>query len=85
MKVMTLYLVVVVTCLGTLTVAVAQALAESGKPLTESLPPEVCKGIEAYVARIDTAKSMREPSKRAELYTAAKADLEPVMKQYNKT
>ncbi len=83
MKNPTLCLALVVICLGVFSVSGAQAQQKAGKPASSAPPREVCRAIEAYVAKVDTAKSMSDPSKRAEQYAQAKQDLETVLKKHN--
>ena len=64
-------------------ISAAQTRQAGGKPISSSLPREACRAIEAYVAKVDIAKSMSDPSKRAEHYAEAKQDLEKVLKPLN--
>ncbi len=53
--------------------------------VTSPPPREACRAIEAYVAKIDTAKSISDLSKRGELYQNAKQELDKVLKQYKQS
>lgn len=85
MKSPVLCLILVVICLGVFSLADAQAQQSGGKTASSAPPREVCRAIEAYVAKVDTAKSISDPSKRAEQYSEAKQDLETVLKRSNQT
>jgi len=68
-----------------LSVAGAQTSPNVGEKSQDSLPREACQALESYIANIDVAKSQAAPSKRAQLYQEAKAQLEPVLKRCGKT
>jgi len=61
----------------------AQTPQAAGKPISTSPPREACQAIEAYVAKVDTAKSISDSAKRAEHYAQARQDLEKVLKRLN--
>jgi len=85
MKSPILCLILVVICLGVFSISGAQAQKSGGKTASSPPPREVCRAIEAYVAKVDTAKSVSDPSKRAEQYAEAKQDLETVLKRNDRT
>ncbi len=85
MKSRILCLILGVICLGMLSFAGVHAQQKAGKPSSGAPPRDVCRAIEAYVAKVDTAKSISDPSKRAEQYSQAKQDLETVLKKHNQT
>ena len=85
MKNPVLCLILVVICLGMFSIAAAQAQKSGAKSASSAPPREVCRAIEAYVAKVDTAKSISDPSKRAEQYAGAQQDLETVLKKHNQT
>jgi len=74
-----------VICLGVFSLSSAQAQQSGGKPVSSAPPREVCRAIEAYVAKVDSAKSISDKTKRAEQYAEAKQDLETVLKKHNQT
>jgi hypothetical protein len=85
MKSRILCLILGIICLGVFSIAGAQAQQSGGKPVSSAPPREACRAIEAYVAKVDSAKSMSDPSKRADQYAEAKQDLETVLKKHNQT
>jgi hypothetical protein len=85
MKSPILCLVLGVICLGVFSLTGAHAQQSGAKPASSAPPREACRAIEAYVAKVDTAKSISDASKRAALYAEAKQDLETVLKKHNQT
>jgi hypothetical protein len=85
MKSQVLCLILGVICIGAFSIASAQAQKSANKAASSAPPREVCRAIEAYVAKVDAAKSMSDPSARAKQYEAAKQDLETVLKKRNQT
>ena len=85
MKSQLLRLILGIICLGIFSVAGAQAQQSGAKPASSAPTREVCRAIEAYVAKVDSAKSMSDPSKRADQYAEAKRNLETVLKRNNQT
>ena len=69
--------------LGVLSISGAQTSKGGVNPISSSPPREACRAIEAYVAMVDTAKSISDPSKRANQYAEAKQNLEKVLKRNN--
>jgi len=69
--------------LGVLSISGAQTSKGGVNPISSSPPREACRAIEAYVATVDTAKSISDPSKRANQYAEAKQNLEKVLKRNN--
>lgn len=85
MKTSVLSAVAVLVCMALLSVVGGQTPSEKGKASQDSLPREACQALETYIASIDAAKSQPDPSKRAQRYDEAKAQLEPVLKRSGKT
>jgi hypothetical protein len=84
MKVLAIRTMVVVACLGMLSLVEAQTPPGTGKPISEGLPRPVCKAMEAYLAAIDVAKSDVDRGRRQQKYDKARAELEAVLKPYGK-
>lgn len=85
MKSQLLHLILGIICVGIFSISGAQAQKNAGKPASSVPSREVCRAIETYVAKVDSAKSMSDPSKRADQYAEAKQDLETVLKRNNQT
>ena len=85
MKKLVMCAVAVMACMGIFSIAGAQTSPEKAKTAQDSLPREACQALETYIANIDAAQAQRDPSRLAERYDAAKAQLEPILKRYNKT
>ncbi len=85
MKSQVLCLILGVICFCVFFVSGVHAQQKAGKPASSAPPREVCRAIEAYVAKVDTAKSISDASKRAEQYAQAKQELETVLKKHNQT
>jgi hypothetical protein len=85
MKSRILCLILGVICLGMFSIAGVEAQQGGAKSVSSAPPREVCRAIEEYVAKVDSAKSMSDPSKRAKQYEEAKQDLETVLKKHNQT
>lgn len=83
MKLTAVCLAVLVGCLAVLSVAGGQSGPDGGKAPAQSPSPEVCQALESYVAKIDAAKSINEPSERSKKYAEAEAPLEKVLKKAN--
>lgn len=49
---------------------------------SSTVPADVCKAIEQYVARVNTIGTLSDKSARQEYYSKALSDLEPVIKRY---
>jgi len=85
MKTSMLAAIAVFVCVALVSFVAAQTPPEKGKASQDSLPREACQALESYIANIDVAKSQADPSKRAQLYQEARAQLEPVLKRYGRT
>jgi hypothetical protein len=68
---------------GVFSISGAQTPQHGDKPISGTPPREACRAIETYVALVDAAKSISDPSKRANQYAEAKQGLENVLKRHN--
>jgi hypothetical protein len=76
------FLIAVIIAVAQITPLAAQDAASSK---FGQLPFEVCRAVALYVADIETAKAESVKTKRTQQYDQAKAKLEIVLKQYDKT
>jgi len=83
MKLPAVFTIVLLGCFAVLPIAWGQTGPDGGKAPAQSPSREVCRALESYVAKIDSAKSISEPSERAKKYAEAKDPLEQALKQAN--
>jgi hypothetical protein len=76
MKRLALCLILGIVCMGMVSYAEAQEKAGKGKSSSKTLPSEVCKAIEQYVAKIDAARAVKDPATRSGMYFEAAAALQ---------
>ncbi|MGB6064814.1 MAG: hypothetical protein WBG50_08390 [Desulfomonilaceae bacterium] len=85
MKRLTLCLILGIFCAAIVSFAGAQQSTGKGKSTSKALPAEVCKAIEKYVAKVDSARSMNDKSSREKKYNQAQEDLAKVLTKYGKS
>lgn len=85
MKKVAQYVIVGMMLLGMVSVGVAQQDMSKGKSSSSVVPPDVCKAIQQYVARVDAARSIGNKTGRAEKYAQAQKELEQVLKRYTQS
>jgi len=85
MKAFLLCLLLGSMCLVPAAPVVSQELAESESPSPGSLPQEVCAALEAYFAKVNSARSMADQAQRQEKYNEAKAELERLLRKHGST
>jgi hypothetical protein len=83
MKLTMVWLTVGAVCLAVASMGVAQQTGGAGKE-PGSLPDEVCKAIEQYIAGIDSARTARDKAERDGKYAAAQQALAPVLTRSGK-
>ena len=85
MKRLALYLTLGIFCAAIVSFAGAQQSTRKGKSTSRGLPAEVCKALEQYVAKVDSARSMNEKASRDVKYKQAQEELAAVLKKYGKS
>lgn len=85
MKSLLLCLVIAMVCTGLESPARCQEPGKQTKSSPDTLPAEVCTALQAYIAKVSTARSLTDKAKRQERYNEAKAQLEPTLRRHNRT
>ncbi len=79
MKRLALCLILGMICMVMVSFAGAQERAGKARPSSKGLPPEVCKAIEQYVAKIDSARAVKDMAARTRKYGEAALELAAVL------
>ena len=79
-----LCLVIGALCVGLGATAEAQVPGNRKGPSSVPLPAQVCTAVEAYIAKVTSARSMGDKTKRQKEYDEAKSQLEPILRRYNR-
>jgi len=80
MKRLAIWMMAWAICLGVGPITEAQQSGGAEKASSRALPAQECKAIEQYIAKIDSARSIKEKAQREEKYAGAQAELKAALK-----